>query len=246
MTNTIYKILENEKIASRTYRMILGGDTSGISNPGQFVNIRLEGFYLRRPISVCDYDEKTLTLIYKTVGNGTEFISTLPVGSDLDILVGLGNGFNTELSGDTPLLVGGGVGAPPMVNLCKKLVAEGKKPTVLLGFKTSDEVFCQEEFEELSANVVVVTEDGSLGEKGLVTDVIPKLDYTYFYACGPMGMLKAMAGVMKTPGEYSFEQRMGCGFGACMGCSCKTKNGFKRICREGPVLSSEEIIWEEM
>ncbi|MCD7822632.1 MAG: dihydroorotate dehydrogenase electron transfer subunit [Oscillospiraceae bacterium] len=246
MTNNIYKILENEKIAANTYRMILGGDTSGIRNCGQFVNIRLEGFYLRRPISVCDYDEKTLTLIYKTVGNGTEFMSTLPVGSELDILVGLGNGFNADLSGETPLLVGGGVGAPPMYNLCKKLVAAGKKPTVVLGFKTAEEVFYSEEFSELGANVVVVTEDGSQGEKGMVTDVIPGLDYSYFYACGPMAMLKAMAGVMKTPGEYSFEQRMGCGFGACMGCSCKTKNGFKRICHEGPVLSSEEIIWEEM
>ncbi|MCD8106831.1 MAG: dihydroorotate dehydrogenase electron transfer subunit [Oscillospiraceae bacterium] len=246
MTNTIYKILENEKIASKTYRMVLGGDTSGIRNPGQFVNIKLEGFYLRRPISVCDYDEKTLTLIYKTVGNGTEFMSTLPEGSDLDILSGLGNGFDLSKSGDYPLLVGGGVGAPPLYNLCKKLVAEGKKPTVVLGFKTADEVFYQEEFSELGARVIIVTEDGTMGEKGMVTDVIPELDYSYFYACGPIAMLKAMAKVMNTPGEYSFEQRMGCGFGACMGCSCKTKNGFKRICREGPVLSSEEIIWEEM
>ncbi len=246
MTDNIYKILENEKIASNTYRMILGGDTSGIRNCGQFVNIRLEGFYLRRPISVCDYDDSTMTLIYKTVGNGTEFMSTLPEGYELDILVGLGNGFDVSKSGETPLLVGGGVGAPPMYNLCKKLVAEGKKPTVLLGFKSSDEVFYEEEFAALGARVIVVTEDGSKGEKGMVTDVIPKLDYSYFYACGPMAMLKAMADIMKTEGEYSFEQRMGCGFGACMGCSCKTKNGFKRICREGPVLSSEEIIWEEM
>ncbi|MCD7847719.1 MAG: dihydroorotate dehydrogenase electron transfer subunit [Oscillospiraceae bacterium] len=246
MTSTIFKILENEKIAEKTYRLVLGGDTGEIKNPGQFVNIRLEGFYLRRPISVCDYSEKTLTLIYKTVGNGTEFMSTLPAGSELDILVGLGNGFNTELSGETPLLVGGGVGAPPMYNLCKKLISEGKKPTVVLGFKSSDEVFYEEEFSALGAKVIVVTEDGSKGEKGLVTDVIPNVEYAYFYACGPMGMLKAMSGIMKTAGEYSFEQRMGCGFGACMGCSCKTKNGFKRICREGPVLSSEEIIWEEM
>ncbi|MCD7733297.1 MAG: dihydroorotate dehydrogenase electron transfer subunit [Oscillospiraceae bacterium] len=246
MTDNIYKILENEKIAKGTYRMILGGDVSGIKNCGQFVNIRLEGFYLRRPISVCDYDDSTMTLIYKTVGNGTEFMSTLPEGYELDILIGLGNGFDLSKGGETPLLVGGGVGLPPMYNLCKKLVAEGKKPTVLLGFKTSDEVFYEEEFAALGANVVVVTEDGMKGEKGMVTDVIPSLDYSYFYACGPMAMLKAMAGIMKTEGEYSFEQRMGCGFGACMGCSCKTKNGFKRICREGPVLSSEEIIWEEM
>ncbi|MCD7770965.1 MAG: dihydroorotate dehydrogenase electron transfer subunit [Oscillospiraceae bacterium] len=246
MTDNIYKILENEKIASKTYRMVLGGDTGGIKNCGQFVNIRLEGFYLRRPISVCDYDEKTLTLIYKTVGNGTEFMSTLPVGSELDILVGLGNGFDVSKSGETPLLVGGGVGLPPMYNLCKKLVEAGKRPTVILGFKTQDEVFYEEEFSALGANVIVVTEDGSKGEKGMVTDVIPSLSYSYFYACGPMAMLKAMAKIMKSEGEYSFEQRMGCGFGACMGCSCKTKNGFKRICREGPVLSSEEIIWEEM
>jgi len=242
MTSTIFKILENEKIASKTYRMVLGGDTGEIKNPGQFVNIRLEGFYLRRPISVCDYSEKTLTLIYKTVGNGTEFMSTLPEGYELDILTGLGNGFNTELSGETPLLVGGGVGAPPMVNLCKKLVAEGKKPSALLGFKTKDDVICVDELASAGASVLTVLES----EGTVVTDALPFLSYSYFYACGPMGMLKAMSGLMKTPGEYSFEQRMGCGFGACMGCSCKTKNGFKRICREGPVLSSEEIIWEEM
>lgn len=246
MTNTIYKILENERIAKGTYRMILGGDTSGVKNSGQFVNIKLEGFYLRRPISVCDYDKSTLTLIYKTVGNGTEFMATLPVGSELDILVGLGNGFDLSKSGETPLLVGGGVGAPPMYNLCKRLIESGRKPTVLLGFRTAEEAFYEKEFADLGADVIVVTEDGSMGEKGMVTDVIPGLDYSYFYVCGPMAMLKAMSGIMKTSGEYSFEQRMGCGFGACMGCSCKTKNGFKRICREGPVLSSEEIIWEEM
>lgn len=245
MKQSIFKITSNEKIARDIFKMTLAGDTSAITAPGQFVNIKLDGFFLRRPISVCDCVGENLTLIYKTVGRGTEQMSRMKNGDELDLLTGLGNGYNTRTSGDSPLLVGGGVGVPPMYMLCKKLVAEGKKVTVVLGFNSKDDVFYEDEFRALGADVHIATADGTYGTKGFVTDVIKNLQYTFFYTCGPEPMFRAMHKMMKTPGQYSFEERMGCGFGACMGCSCKTLTGNKRICKEGPVMESEEIIWAD-
>ena len=237
------KITDNKKIAEKTYFMSLEGDTSAITKPGQFINIKLDGFFLRRPISVCDCENGRLSIIYKVVGNGTKEMSELPVGAELDILSGLGNGYDTSKSGDCPVLIGGGVGVPPMYLLCKKLVSEGKKATVILGFNSEKEVFGVDEFKATGAEVYVTTADGSVGTKGFVTDVLKNLDYTYFYTCGPMPMFKAIESIAKTSGQYSFEERMGCGFGACMGCTCKTKYGNKRICKDGPVLEREEIVW---
>lgn len=237
------KITDNKKIAEKTYFMSLEGDTSAITKPGQFINIKLDGFFLRRPISVCDCENGELSIIYKVVGNGTKKMSELPVGAELDILSGLGNGYDTSKSGDCPVLIGGGVGVPPMYLLCKKLVSEGKKATVILGFNSEKEVFGVDEFKATGAEVYVTTADGSVGTKGFVTDVLKNLDYTYFYTCGPMPMFKAIESIAKTSGQYSFEERMGCGFGACMGCTCKTKYGNKRICKDGPVLEREEIVW---
>lgn len=237
------KITDNKKIAEKTYFMSLEGDTSAITKPGQFINIKLDGFFLRRPISVCDCENGKLSIIYKVVGNGTKEMSELPVGAELDILSGLGNGYDTSKSGDCPVLIGGGVGVPPMYLLCKKLVSEGKKATVILGFNSEKEVFGVDEFKATGAEVYVTTADGCVGTKGFVTDVLKNLDYTYFYTCGPMPMFKAIESIAKTSGQYSFEERMGCGFGACMGCTCKTKYGNKRICKDGPVLEREEIVW---
>ncbi len=243
MKQTVFTIESNEKIAKDVYLMVLSGDASDITAPGQFVNIKLEGFYLRRPISVCDYSKDTLTLIYKVVGKGTEYMAELKAGTKLDILTGLGNGFDTSKSGQKPLLIGGGVGVPPMYNLVKKLISEGKSVSVILGFNTKEEVFFADEFAKIGADVHVATADGSMGTKGFVTDVMKNLSYDYFYTCGPMPMFKAIEAIASTSGQYSFEERMGCGFGACMGCSCKTKYGNKRICKDGPVLEREEIIW---
>ena len=241
MKQGFFTIVSNEALTDVVYKMVLEGDTSAITNCGQFVDLRLPEKYLRRPISVCDYDEATLTLIYKVVGSGTEIMAKLPVGTQLDVLTGLGNGYDTTLSGDHPVLVGGGVGVPPMFNLCKKLIAEGKKPQVVLGFNVASEIFLADEFKKLGAEVYIATADGSRGTKGFVTDVIKNLEYTYFYSCGPMPMFKAMENVMQTSGQYSFEERMGCGFGACMGCTIQTKNGYKRVCKDGPVFFREEV-----
>ncbi|MCM1284569.1 MAG: dihydroorotate dehydrogenase electron transfer subunit [Acetobacter sp.] len=237
----VYKILSNVKLAKDVYKMILEGDTQYITAPGQFINIKLEGKFLRRPISVCDYDENTITIIYKVVGSGTEYMSELSAGSELDVLTGLGNGYDISNS-KNPLVIGGGVGVPPMYNLTKKLIEDGQKVTVILGFNTKDEIFYEQEFKALGAEVIVTTVDGSYGIKGFVTDAFPQ-SYDYFYTCGPMPMFKAIEAKAVTSGQYSFEERMGCGFGACMGCSCKTKYGNKRICKDGPVLVREEIIW---
>ena len=245
MKQSIFKITSNEKIARDIFKMTLAGDTSAITAPGQFVNIKLDGFFLRRPISVCDCVGENLTLIYKTVGHGTEQMSRMAAGDELDLLTGLGNGYNTKISGGSPLLVGGGVGVPPMYMLCRKLISEGKNVTVVLGFNSKDDVFYENEFRALGADVHIATADGTYGTKGFVTDVIKDMQYTFFYTCGPEPMFRAMHKIMKTPGQYSFEERMGCGFGACMGCSCKTLTGNKRICKEGPVMESEEIIWAD-
>lgn len=243
MYQGFYEIKSNKKLTDSIYEMVLIGDTSSITAPGQFINIKIDGFYLRRPISICDYDESTITIIYKVVGEGTEVMSKMNAGENLDVLCGLGNGFDTSKSLDKPVLIGGGVGVPPMYNLCKKLIAEGKKVTVILGFNIKEEIFYEDEFKKLGAEVKVTTVDGSYGVKGFVTDALKDTDYSYFYTCGPMPMFKAIESTAITSGQYSFEERMGCGFGACMGCSCKTKYGNKRICKDGPVLTREEIIW---
>ena len=244
MKQSIFEILGNTPLTDSVYEMVLRGDTSAITAPGQFVNIRLEGKFLRRPISVCDYDETTLTIVYKVVGKGTAQMSAMTVGESLDILTGLGNGYDLSLSGDKPVLLGGGVGVPPMYNLAKKLVAQGKSVTVILGFNTQTEIFYENEFKALGCKVIVATADGSYGIKGFATTPLAELDYTYFYTCGPEPMLKAVYKATVTSGQMSFEERMGCGFGACMGCSCKTLTGYKRICKEGPVMKKEEILWE--
>ena len=241
MKNLVFEIISNRKIAKNTYEMVLCGDISDIKC-GQFVNITVDGLYLRRPISVCDADDGKLTLIYKVVGVGTDKMSKMEKGVQLDLLTGLGNGYDVSKAGDKPLLIGGGAGVPPMYKLCRQLAAEGKKCSVILGFGSKDEIFYEDEFKALGADTYVTTVDGSYGIKGFVTDAM-NMDYTYFYTCGPEPMLKAVYNKSVTSGEFSFEERMGCGFGACMGCSCKTKYGNKRICKDGPVLVKEEIIW---
>ena len=244
MKQSIFTVKSNVCIAKAVYEMVLVGDTSDITASGQFLNIKLDGFYLRRPISICDWNDETVTIIYKVVGKGTEYMATLGEGAELDILTGLGNGYNLEKSGDAPLLVGGGAGVPPLYNLAKKLIAQGKTVKVILGFNTADEVFYEDKFSALGAETFVTTADGSHGIKGFVTNALDAAgNVTYTYACGPEPMLKALYNATEVSGQYSFEERMGCGFGACMGCSCKTKYGNKRICKDGPVLEKEEIIW---
>jgi len=239
----IYTVLTNEPLTASVHRMRLGGDTQWIVRPGQFVNIALEGRYLRRPISVCDYDAATLTLIYKVVGEGTAQMARMEPGGQLDLLTGLGNGFATDNDARRPLLVGGGVGVPPLYNLAKVLLAAGKPVQIVLGFNTAAEVFYAGEFRALGCSVTVATADGSAGVKGFVTDALAGLDFDYFYACGPLPMLRALSQAAACDGQLSFEERMGCGFGACMGCSCKTLTGSKRICKEGPVMNKGEILW---
>ena len=241
----IYSVLSNEPLTRDVYRMVLEGDSQWITRPGQFVNIELDGFYLRRPISISDWSDNTITIIYKVVGRGTQVMSQMGVGVKLDILTGLGNGFNPDVECQKPLLVGGGVGVPPLYRLAKDLIAKGRKVSVVLGFNKAEEVFYADEFKALGADVYVSTADGSMGTKGFVTDAIREenIDFDYFYSCGPLPMLKALCGCCEQDGELSFEERMGCGFGACMGCSCKTLTGNKRICKDGPVMKRGEIIW---
>jgi len=244
MKQGLYTILNQYQIAPQVFRMELLGDTSALTAPGQFVNMALPGFYLRRPISVCNWDETGISLVYKVVGQGTHAMSSLPAGSELDLLVGLGNGFDPDLSGDKPLLVGGGVGVPPLLGLARVLREQGKEVRAILGFNTSSELILLRDFHALGVEVAVTTVDGSMGKKGFVTAALPEEgQYSYTYACGPEPMLKALWDQSATSGQYSFEQRMACGFGACMGCSCQTKYGNKRICKDGPVLTKEEIIW---
>lgn len=244
MKQLIFKIKENVQLTDTVYKMLLEGDTSDI-RCGQFVNIQLDGLYLRRPISVCDCESNILTIIYKVVGKGTEQMAQMTAGEELDVLTGLGNGYDLSLAGDKPVLIGGGVGVPPMYMLAKELVRQGKEIKVILGFNTKSEIFCEEDFKALGAEVTVATADGSYGVKGFVTDALKDMEYSYFYTCGPEPMLKALYKATSTSGQFSFEERMGCGFGACMGCSCKTITGYKRICKEGPVLKKEEILWED-
>ena len=239
----MYRLIENTQLTATVWRMKLEGDTSAIKAPGQFVQLTVPGFYLRRPISICDWDDTTITLVYKGVGQGTEAMSAMKIGMELDVLNGLGNGFDTSRCGDKPLLIGGGVGLPPMIGLCKQLLAEGKHPTVLAGFNTAEEVFLKDAVDEMGAPFVLATMDGSVGVKGLVTDAMKDLDFTDICACGPLPMLKAIMNATDKPAQFSFEEGMGCGFGACMGCTVKVKGGYKRICKDGPVLDREEVIW---
>ena len=243
MVQEIYTIAENIALTSSVYKMVLKGNGKAVTASGQFVNIKLDGLFLRRPISVCDYSDDSITIVYKVVGVGTEQMSKMSAGQKLDVLVGLGNGYDTSVSGDKVALIGGGVGVPPLYNMAKRLISEGKKVTVVLGFNTKEEIFLEDDFKALGAEVLVTTVDGSYGIKGFVTTALENIDYTYFYTCGPEPMLKALYNATKTSCQFSFEERMGCGFGACMGCSCKTKYGNKRICKDGPVLVKEEIIW---
>ena len=244
MKQGIFEIIENVQLTKDVVKMVLAGDCSQITAPGQFVNIKLDGYFLRRPISVCDCEGDKLTILYKIVGKGTLTMSKMKVGEKLDILTGLGNGYDLAVVGDKPLLIGGGVGVPPMYMLAKQLVKLGKKVSLIMGFNTAEEIFYKDEFEKLGVKVTVCTVDGTAGVKGFVTDAMIE-DYTYFYTCGPEPMLKAVYNKSTTSGQFSFEERMGCGFGACMGCSCKTLYGNKRICKDGPVLVKEEIIWEK-
>ena len=245
MEQQILTVLSNEKLVNGVYKMVLNGKVSAITNCGQFINIKIDNLFLRRPISVCDYTSDSVTIIYKVVGHGTEILKDKVKGDLLDCLLGLGNGYDLTLSGEEPLLIGGGVGVPPMYNLAKKLIEQGKKATVILGFNKAEEIFYEKEFISLGAKVLVTTVDGSYGVKGFVTDAMKDLSYSYFYCCGPEPMLKAVFNASVTEGQLSFEERMGCGFGACMGCSCKTIYGNKRICKEGPVLKKGEILWNK-
>lgn len=244
MKQVLFSVKENTPLTDNVYKMILTGDCSDITASGQFVNIKIDGLFLRRPISVCDRTDNELTIIYKVVGKGTEMMSKMQKGTVLDLLTGLGNGYDLTVSGENPLLLGGGVGVPPMYMLAKKLIEQGKSVSVILGFNTKSEVFYENEFKALGCDVTVTTVDGSYGKKGFVTDALPE-NYSYFYCCGPEPMLKAVFKAATTSGQFSFEERMGCGFGACMGCSCKTVTGYKRICKDGPVLKKEEILWED-
>ncbi|MBR3504418.1 MAG: dihydroorotate dehydrogenase electron transfer subunit [Clostridia bacterium] len=244
MKQVIYTILENEPLTADVCRMVLAGDNSAITAPGQFVNLKLDGLFLRRPISVCDLEGDRLTLIYKVVGRGTAQMRDMTPGQTLDALTGLGNGYDLSLAGNRPLLLGGGVGAPPLYWLAKKLIARGAAVAVRLGFNAAGDVFYEDEFRALGAEVRVATADGSHGEKGFVTDILPDA-CTHYFACGPEPMLKAVYRAVPSDGQLSFEARMGCGFGACMGCTCETITGYKRICRDGPVLRKGEILWTD-
>ncbi len=244
MKQGIFEITENVNLTENIYRMCLKGDTSDITKPGQFVNIKLDGMFLRRPISVCHVKGDILTIIYKVVGKGTEAMSRMKEGK-LDILTGLGNGYDLDIPYKKVLLLGGGVGVPPLFMLAEKLIEKGMEVSVILGFNDKSEIFYEKEFQELGAKVYVTTVNGSYGIKGFVTDAMKEIDYSYFYTCGPEPMLKAIYKESEVSGQFSFEERMGCGFGACMGCSCKTVTGYKRICKDGPVLVKEEILWEK-
>ena len=246
MLKGIFTVKSNGNIAKDIYKMVLEGDTTAITAPGQFINIALDGFYLRRPISVCDFDSDTVTIIYKTIGRGTRYMSTLGSGARLDVLSGLGTGFDVAAGGEKPLLIGGGVGVPPMFRLAKELCAAGRQVSVILGFNTAADVFCADEFRALGAQVHITTADGSVGTKGFVTDAMRGMEYTYTYACGPEPMLRAVYAAAQTSGQYSFEERMGCGIGACLGCNVKIKTAdggwcYKRVCKDGPVFDAKEV-----
>ena len=243
MEQRILTVEKNERLTADVFRLVLRGDVAAVTTPGQFVNLKIEGLFLRRPISVCDKGDGAITLVFKVVGEGTARMAEIAPGEQIDVLCGLGNGYSADRSGDRPLLIGGGVGVPPLFWLCRTLVGEGKRPSVIMGFNTADEIFMEDDFRSLGVPVTVTTADGSRGLRGFATDAMAGMDYTYFYTCGPLPMLRAVDRAAKGDGEFSFEERMGCGFGACMGCTHRTKNGHVRICREGPVLRREDVIW---
>ena len=243
MKKVLFTVMENVIIADRTQRMTLTGDASAIVRAGQFVNVEIEGLYLRRPLSVCDWEAGTVVLVYKVVGAGTRKLARLRPGAALDLLTGLGNGFDAGASGARPLLVGGGVGVPPLYGLARRLMAAGKQVTAALGFATAREAILVNELRALGVDTRVATIDGSLGVRGLVTELFPAIGpVSYFYACGPAKMLRAVEDALPCDGESSYEERMGCGFGACMGCTCQTKNGPMRICKDGPVFRKGEVL----
>lgn len=244
MKQTLLTIEENTPLTASVCRMRLSGGEPEEQRPGQFIDILLPGRFLRRPISVFDWEPGHVTVIYKIVGHGTEQLSAMRPGETLDVLTGLGNGYDLTKAGEAPLLLGGGVGVPPLYLLAKRLTEQGKRVTAVLGFNTKDEVFGEEAFRALGCRLTVATADGSCGTKGFVTDAMPD-GYSYFYACGPEPMLRAVYRAAKTSGQFSLEERMGCGFGACMGCSIRTASGPKRVCREGPVFEKEEILWAD-
>lgn len=243
MEQRILTVEKNEKLTADVFRLVLRGDVAAVTVPGQFVNVRIDGLFLRRPVSVCDKNGDSITLVFKVVGEGTAKMAEIVPGAEIDVLTGLGNGYSADRSGDRPLLIGGGVGIPPLFWLCRALVGEGKRPSVILGFNTADEIFMEEDFRALGVPVTVTTVDGTRGVRGFATDAMAETDYTYFYTCGPLPMLRAVDRAAHGDGEFSFEERMGCGFGACMGCTHKTKKGYVRICREGPVLRREDVVW---
>ena len=244
MERLTLKVTSNRPLAKGIWEMKLSGCTPEC-RPGQFVNLMIGGCYLRRPISVCDWQDSILTLAYKIVGKGTRAMSEMNPGAEIDALAPLGNGFDTSVPCAGALLVGGGIGCAPLFKLSRALRAQGKDVTLVAGFRASDEIYYKEEFEALGVKVLIATEDGSAGVKGFVTDAIryENPSYDYIYACGPMPMMRALCSVTDAPGQMSLEERMGCGFGICMGCTCKTMTGGKRICKEGPVFPREEIIW---
>ncbi|MBR5059287.1 MAG: dihydroorotate dehydrogenase electron transfer subunit [Clostridia bacterium] len=246
MKDVILTVTENEPITASgsVFQMKLAGDVSAVTRPGQFVELKTDGCYLRRPISVCDVEDGLLTLIYKVVGKGTETLSAASSGDSFDVLTGLGNGYDLDKAGEMPLLLGGGVGVPPLIYLAKELARRGAKPSAVIGFNTSAEVFGEAALSQYCESVAVTTADGSYGAKGFVTDALPPR-YTHFYTCGPLPMLKAVYRKTVTDGQFSLEERMGCGFGACMGCTVKTVSGYKRICKDGPVLYKEELLWDD-
>lgn len=247
-----FRILSNDRVATGTYELRLEGPVAGLTTPGQFVTIEIPGFYLRRPFSVADWSEQTLRLFYKVVGDGTEALSTMQEGK-LSVMTGLGNGFDVHAAETKkPVLIGGGVGIPPLFGLAKRLVNMDKTPLVLLGFNRADELFLVEGFEEIGADVRVATVDGSVGTEGFVTTLFEQAidaigpDAAYVYTCGPMPMFQTLAKEMNRLGMdgcFSLEERMGCAVGICMGCSIETTEGMRRVCKEGPVFSKEVLPW---
>jgi 2-polyprenylphenol hydroxylase and related flavodoxin oxidoreductases len=238
----IFEIASNVSVARDVFRMELSGDTRSISASGQFVNVELTGRFLRRPFSICDWDNGKVKLLYKIVGEGTEQLSHMTAGARLNLLIGLGNGFDASQGGDTPTLVGGGLGAVPLPALAKALLRRGAQPRAYLGFASAEDVVLMHELQTLGVETHVATVDGSAGHRGFITDLLP--EGAYVFACGPEPMLRAVY-QKAASGQFSFESRMGCGFGACMGCTCETNFGNKRICKDGPVLWKEEILWQK-
>ena len=237
-----FQIAENSLIALKTYKLVLVGDCAV---EGEFVHIAIPGFYLRRPLSICDLEDGRMAIVYKVVGKGTRVLSERQSGETLEVLTGLGKGFDPDACREEALLVGGGLGVPPLLLLAKRLKAQGKKVTAVLGFNTAEERILVPEFESVCDTVAVSTVDGSVGVKGFVTDAIKALQPSFdcFYTCGPMVMMKVVCQTLEGPGECSLEERMGCGAGFCYGCSIQTKNGPRRVCKDGPVFKKEELIW---